>query len=124
MPKGFRDLNVYQEAYSLAMDIFHESKRFPKEEKYLLVDQVRRSSRAVCAVIAEGYRKRMYPKIFSLMMIDASAEGSETTVQLDFAFDCGYLQMEKYLEYIRKYEEIGKMLSSMSKNPEKFMSQY
>lgn len=119
--QGFRDLKVYKEAYILAMEIFKDSKEFPKEEKYSLTDQVRRSSRAVCAIIAEGYRKRKYPKKFVLMMVDADGEASETTVHLDFALDCGYLTKEKHKHYISKYAEIGKMLGGMSESPEKFL---
>jgi four helix bundle protein len=62
--KGYRDLKVYQLAYKLAMEIFQESKAFPKEERYSLTDQIRRSSRSVAANIAEGFRKRQYPKMF------------------------------------------------------------
>ena len=62
--QGFRDLKAYQKAYQLAMAIFELSKSFPKEERYSLTDQMRRSSRSVVANIAEGYRKRQYPKMF------------------------------------------------------------
>lgn len=118
---GFKDLKVYKESYELAMLIFQETKKFPKEETYSLTDQIRRSSRAVSALIAEGYRKRKFPKMFSLMMIDADAEASETRVHLDFALDCGYINKEKHSEFISKYAEIGKMLGSMADNPEKFL---
>ena len=64
IPHGFRDLKVYQLAYRLAMEIFHESKSFPPEERYSLTDQIRRASRSVSANIAEGYRKKRYPKMF------------------------------------------------------------
>ena len=64
IPHGFRDLKVYQLAYQLAMEIFHESKSFPPEERYSLTDQIRRASRSVAANIAEGYRKKRYPKMF------------------------------------------------------------
>jgi len=69
--KGFRDLKVYQLAYKLAMDIFRESKSFPKDEKYSLTDQMRRSSRSIAANIAEGFRKRQYPKMFLSKLADA-----------------------------------------------------
>jgi four helix bundle protein len=61
---GYRDLKVYQLAYKMAMEIFNESKSFPKEERYSLTDQVRRSSRSVATNIAEGYRKRRYPNVY------------------------------------------------------------
>ena len=88
--RGYRDLKVYELAYKLAMEIFNESKSFPKEERYSLTDQIRRSSRSVATNIAEGYRKRRYPNMFVSKMADADSEGTETQVWLDFAQDCGY----------------------------------
>ena len=123
MMRGHRDLKVYQLAYKLAMEIFHESKTFPQEERYSLIDQIRRSSRSVAANIAEGFRKRRYPKMFVSKMVDADGEATETQVWLDFAKDCGYLPVERYNEFIKGYEEIGKMLGSMMDKPEKFSKQ-
>jgi four helix bundle protein len=119
--KGHRDLKVYQLAYKLAMEIFKESKAFPKEEKYSLTDQIRHSSRSIAANIAEGFRKRQYPKMFVSKLADADGETTETQVWLDFAKDCEYLPPEKHKELIQSYEEVGKMLGSMMSMPEKFM---
>ncbi len=119
--KGHRDLKVYQLAYKLAMEIFKESKVFPKEEKYSLIDQIRRSSRSIAANIAEGFRKRQYPKMFVSKLADSDGEATETQVWLDFAKDCEYLQPEKHEELIKGYEEVGKMLGAMMSMPEKFM---
>ncbi|MBV6392690.1 MAG: hypothetical protein KPEEDBHJ_01914 [Anaerolineales bacterium] len=119
--KGHRDLKVYQLAYKLAMEIFKESKVFPKEEKYSLTDQIRRSSRSIAANIAEGFRKRQYPKMFVSKLADSDGEATETQVWLDFAKDCEYLQPEKHEELIKGYEEVGKMLGAMMSMPEKFM---
>ena len=88
MELGFKSLKVYQLAYKLALEIFEISKGFPKEEVYSLTDQIRRSSRSVCTNIAEAYRKRRYPKHFTSKISDADGEASETTVWLDFVFDC------------------------------------
>ncbi len=118
--KGHRDLKVFQLAYKLAMDIFNISKSFPKEEKYSLTDQIRRSSRSVAANIAEGFRKRQYPKMFVSKLADADGEATETQVWLDFSRDCEYLNPEKYNELIKGYEEVGKMLGAMMSMPEKF----
>jgi four helix bundle protein len=118
--KGHRDLKVYQLAYKLAMEIFNESKSFPKEEKYSLTDQIRRSSRSVATNIAEGFRKRQYPKMFVSKLADADGEATETQVWLDFARDCEYLLPERHAELIKGYEEVGKMLGSMMSMPEKF----
>src|SRR5574341_2203245 len=118
--KGHRDLKVYQLAYKMAMEIFQVSKGFPKEEKYSLTDQIRRSSRSVAANIAEGFRKRQYPKMFVSKLADADGEATETQVWLDFARDCEYLPHEQHTEFIKSYEEVGKMLGTMMSMPEKF----
>jgi four helix bundle protein len=89
--KGYRDLIVYQKSYTAALGIYELSKTFPAEEKYSLTDQIRRSSRSVPANIAEGWRKRKYPKMFVSKLIDCSGEASETEVWLDFSKDLKYL---------------------------------
>lgn len=120
MNKGFKSLKVYQLAYKLAMEIFNISKAFPKEEVYFLTDQIRRSSRSVCTNIGEAYRKRIYPKHFVTKISDADGECSETLIWLDFAKDCGYITEETHSTLYKDYEEVGKMLGNMGKNPEKF----
>ncbi|MGH9453484.1 MAG: four helix bundle protein [Terriglobia bacterium] len=120
MLRGHRDLKVYQMAYRLAMGIFRESKSFPVEERYSLTNQIRRSSRSVAANIAEGYRKRQYPSMFASKLADSDAEATETQVWLDFAQDCGYLSPERHKQLVAGYEEVGRMLSAMIANPEKF----
>jgi four helix bundle protein len=121
--RGYRDLKIYQLAYKLAMEIFNESKPFPKEERYSLTDQIRRSSRSVATNIAEGYRKRRYPNMFVSKMADADSEGAETQVWLHFARDCGYLAQDRHDELINGYEDVGKMLGSIIGAPEKFWKQ-
>jgi four helix bundle protein len=120
MGGSYKELNVYKKAFALAMEIFIVVKTFPPEEKYELSDQLKRSSRAVCRAIAEGYRKRQYPKHFSSKMSDADMENSETQVSLDFAFSCNYITDEKHKELTERYEEIGRMLNHMIENPEKY----
>ncbi|PZR39937.1 MAG: diversity-generating retroelement protein bAvd family protein [Azospira oryzae] len=83
--KGYRDLIVYQKAFALAMNIFRITKTFPSEEKYALIDQIRRSSRAICSCLAEAYRKRSYQGYFVNKISDADGENSETIVWLEFA---------------------------------------
>lgn len=117
--RGHKDLKVYQLAYSLAMEVFEVSKGFPKEERYSLVDQMRRSSRSVTANIAEGFRKRQYEKAFVSKLADAEAEATETQVWLDFAKDCGYLPDERREVLVRGYEEVGRMLGGMIRAPGK-----
>jgi len=118
--RGHRDLKVFQLAYKLAMEIFNESKSFPKEECDSLTDQIRRSPRSVATNIAEGYRKRRYPNMFVSKMADADSEGAETQVWLDFALDCGYLTQDRHNALIIGYEDVGKILGSMIATPEKF----
>jgi len=118
---GHKSLRVYQLAYQLAMEIIHLCKEFPSEERYSLTDQIRRSSRSVPANIAEGYRKRQYPKAFVLKMTDADGEATETGFWLDVAKDCEYLPITDYQRLTKGYEEVGKMLGNMIHHPEKFL---
>jgi four helix bundle protein len=92
----FRELLAYKKAFDLAMEIYELSKSFPLEEKYSLTDQILRSSRSVCANIAEAYRKRRYPNHFIGKLTDSDAENSETNVWLEFAFECNYITKEIY----------------------------
>ncbi|MCL5021606.1 MAG: four helix bundle protein [Bacteroidetes bacterium] len=117
---GFRDLKVFQLSYRLALDVFEFTKNFPKEEKYSLVDQIRRSSRSVPANIAEAWYKRRYQKAFVSKLVDSSAEAGETEVWIDFSNDHGYLSKEGKFELLQKYEEVNKMLNSMITQPQKF----
>lgn len=120
MAGGHKDLRVFQRAYALAMEIFNESKKFPKEERYALTDQIRRSSRSVAANISEAFRKRRYPGMFVSKLTDSDAEATETQVWLNFACDCGYLARERGEVLTRGYEEIGKLLGKMVSEPSKF----
>lgn len=119
--QGFRDLKVYQLAYRLAMEIFHLSKSFPREERYSLTDQIRRSSRSVPANIAEGYRKRQYTKAFVNKISDADGEATETQGWLNVSKNCEYLATDDFQRLIEGYEEVGRMLGGMLSNPERFL---
>lgn len=118
--RGFRDLIVYQLAYRLSVEIFEITKSFPKEEKYSLVDQIRRSSRSIPSNMAEAWSRRRYPKSFVSKLIDADGEAAETTVWLDLSKDHKYINEEKHIYFIEKYTEVFKMLNSMINSPEKF----
>jgi four helix bundle protein len=118
--QGYKDLRVYQTAYTLAMEIFRLSRAFPQEERFSLTSQIRRSSRSVVANLAEGYRKRQYPNMFVSKLADSDAEATETAVWLDFARDSGYLSLENYQHLTEGYSEVGKMLNGMITHPEKF----
>jgi four helix bundle protein len=117
---GFRDLIVYKKAYALSMEVFEISKLFPKEEKYSLTDQIRRSSRSIPANIAESWAKRIYIKAFINKLSDALAEEFETEVWLNMSHDTKYIDKESHDLLISKYDEIRKMLISMLNNPDKF----
>ena len=116
----FKELIVYKKAFTLAMEVFEVSKSFPKEEKYSLTNQIRRSSRSVCANIAESYRKRLYVRHFISKLTDSDAENSETIVWLDFSNACDYLPKEKHEKMTSEAIEIGKLLNYMMLHPEKY----
>lgn len=118
----FKKLITYKKGFKLAMDIYHVSKAFPKDEKYSLTDQIRRSSRSTCANLAEAYRKRIYPKHFISKLTDSDGENSETIVWLDFALECGYIKNEIYDPFHAECIEIGKLINYMINNPDKFGS--
>lgn len=117
---GFRKLIAYKKGFELAMEIFEISKTFPKEERYSLTDQIRRSSRSVCANIAEAYRKRTYPKHFYSKLTDSDAENSETLNWLEFSFACKYITLETKNKLESKNIEVGKIINYMMKNLDKF----
>src|SRR4030043_892169 len=112
-----RDLDVYKMAFEAAMQIFEKSRSFPIEERYSLTDQVRRSSRSVCANLAEAWRKRRYEASFISKLSDAEAEAAETQEWLEFAFQCGYLEAEIGEELLTSYDNILGKLVSMINNP-------
>jgi len=119
--KSAKDLRVYQKAYDLAMKIFEYSKSWPKEEKYSLTDQIRRSSRSVCANLREAWSKRRYAAHFISKLTDVDGENSETDTWLDFARDCQYLSEEKHRHLVEECQAVGAMLGSMIKNPTPFL---
>lgn len=117
MVKRFRDLRVYRDAFSLAREIYHVSKEWPAEERYALTDQIRRSSRSVCANIAEAWRKRRYPKYFISKLSDSDAETAETRVWLDFAVDCEYVSQDQYEDLDARYDRIqGSLVKMMTES--------
>lgn len=118
--QGFKDLIVYQKAFQLSMDILQLTKSFPKEEKYSLTDQIRRSSRSIGANLAESWAKRRYVKSFVAKLIDSQGESFETTHWLDTAMVASYMDQESYDKLSAINVEIQKMLESMINNPDKF----
>jgi four helix bundle protein len=118
---SFKDLKLYCKAKEQADRIFDQSKKFPAEEKYSLTDQIRRSSRSVCACIAEAYRKRHYPAHFVSKLSDADMENAETEVWLDFALSCNYIRREEMKLLKGLNQETGRLIGYMMNNPSKFL---
>jgi len=113
--KTHRDLDVYQVSFDIAMQIFQKSKSFHLEERYSLTDQVRRSSRSVCANLAEAWRKRRYEASFVSKLSDAEAEAAETQVWIEFAVRCGYMETKTGEELLISYENIiGKIITMIN----------
>jgi four helix bundle protein len=107
------DLDVFKRAFATAMSVFQASKRFPKEEMYPLTDQVRRSSRSVCANIVEAWRKRRYEAAFISKLSDAETEAAETQLWLQFAVECEYLDRSAARELYKTYDRIIATLVGM-----------
>lgn len=115
-----KDLEVYQAAFRLAMEIFQLSRGFPPEERYSLTDQMRRSSRSVCANLREAWARRRYPAHFLSKLSDCDGENAETDTWLDFAASAGYLDAQKHDRLSEQCAAIGRMLGQMLKNPDVF----
>ena len=118
--RHFRELEVYQMAMEAAMRVFEVSKPFVREERYSLTDQIRRSSRSVCANIAEAWRKRRYPHAFVSKLSDSDAEAAETQVWLEFAKKSGYLAPGAADELDLIYDRIQGKLVNMMNHPEQW----
>ncbi|GBD90884.1 hypothetical protein BMS3Abin04_01604 [bacterium BMS3Abin04] len=117
--RSHTELDVYKLAFDSAMEIFELSKSYPKEEKYSLTDQVRRSSRSVCSNLAETFRKRKYQKAFISKLSDCEGEAAETQVWLDFSLKCNYISMDQYKLLYEKFNHILGKLVNMALHSEK-----
>lgn len=118
--RSHEDLQVFQLAFDASMRIFELSISFPKDEKYSLTDQIRRSSRSVCANLAEAFRKRKYPKYFVSKLVDCEGEAAETQVWLLYAFKCQYIDEACKSDLDDKYNQILGKLVIMGQYPEKW----
>jgi four helix bundle protein len=118
---SFQDLRVYQAACALDEAVFLESKKWPREEMYSLNDQVRRSSRAIGANIAESWAKRRYPAHFVSKLSDADAELQETQHWMGRAKTYGYLSENQHVALIKDCHIIGGMLGKMIREPDGFL---
>ncbi len=115
------DLEVYQIAFDAAMEIFELSQNFLVEEKYSLTDQIRRSSRSVCANLAEAWRRRRYKGSFLSKLNDAEAEAAETQVWLKFAVKCQYLDVDSGRKLYSQYNQILGLIVIMTNSADKWL---
>jgi len=118
--RSHTELETYQMAFKASMEVFELTKKYPKEETYSLTDQIRRSSRSVCANLAEAFRKRKYPKHFVSKLSDCEGEAAETQVWLDFSLACNYIDENTYKSLFAKYDQILGKLVNMALHPEKW----
>ncbi len=116
-----QELDVYKKAFEAAMKIFDLSKTFPKEETYSLTDQIRRSSRSVCANLAEAWRKRRYEAAFIAKLNDSEGEAAETQTWIEFAVACNYFEREPARTLYKTYDEIIGKLVTMIIKPEQWV---
>ena len=115
-----KELEVYKRSWALSMMIFELSKRFPAEEKFAMISQIRRSSRSVCMNLREAWAKRRYEAHFIMKLTDCDGENSETETSLDYALACSYITKDQHTEMTSFSHEIGRMLNAMIAHPEKF----
>jgi four helix bundle protein len=119
--KSYKELDVYSGAMDAAMEIFQITKKFPKEETYSLVDQIRRSSRSVCSNIGEAWRKRRYKAAFIAKLNDAETEAGETQIWLEFAFRCEYIDEMIRNKVDEKYDSIIAKIIMMINTADKWI---
>ena len=119
--QSYKDLRVYQNAMNVAMDAFMITKKFPDDEKFSLTDQSRRSSRSVCANLAEAWRKRRYKAAFISKLSDAETEACETQVWMEIAQKCGYIEAKTRSEFERRYDEIIGQIVKMIQEADKWL---
>ena len=119
--RSYKDLRVFHNAFEAAMDIFNLTKRFPAEEKYSMVDQIRRSSRSVCVNLAEAWRKRRYRAAFIAKLSDSESEACETQVWIEFAKSCGYLKEKECERLDDVYELIMGQIIKMINNADQWL---
>ena len=118
---SYKDLRVYQNSMDAAMEIFQLTKTFPPEEKYSMVDQMRRASRSVCANIGEAWRKRRYKAAFIAKLSDAESEACETQIWIEFANKCNYLDVDIQEKLDKTYDHIMAQIVLMIKDAEKWL---
>jgi len=117
---SFRELDVYRLALTHSRSIYEWSLELPKEERYGLSSQIRRSSRAVGALIAEAWARRRYQNAFVEKLTQALAEAKETQAWLDHASMSGYLEEETYERYNDAWDHVCAMIRRMIQRADRF----
>jgi len=118
--KSFRDLDVYQRALELIVDINAFCNTLPDKERFVLSDQMRRSSRSVCANISEAWRKRRYKAAFISKLSDAETEAGEMQCWLDVALKLAYMPKDQYTQFDQRYEHLIAQIITMIKNADQW----
>lgn len=118
--QSFRDLIVYQKSRQLQKEIYNLTKSFPKDEKFSLTDQIRRSSRSIGANITEAWAKRRYEKHFISKLSDSDGEQMETQHWIETALECEYIDQKTSVQLIGKCLEVGRMLNGMMDKADMF----
>ena len=121
MVQSHTELESYRKAFEAAMNLFERTKAFPKEETYSLTDQVRRSSRSVCANLSEAWRRRRYHAAFVNKLNECEAEVAETQTWIEFAVRCGYMDRDCGKSLYQAYEEVLRLLVSMIRDPDPWL---
>jgi four helix bundle protein len=111
--KEYTELDVYQESVAVAKRIYELTRRFPREERYALTDQLRRASWSIGAAIAEAWSKRHYPRHFKAKLTDADAEQMETRHWVTVAATCGYISQQEADALVRQLGKVGRQLNIM-----------
>lgn len=120
MVSDFKELRIYRLAFEAAKELQDRSTEWPESEKYAMIDQIRRSSRSVCANVAEAWFKRRYPDHFVNKLSDASSEAAETIVWIGFAKEYDYLDEETAVMLEKKYRQTIGGLVKMMNNPDRW----
>ena len=116
MATSFEDLKVFKLAYKVSLEIHKATLDFPKFEQFVMADQLRRSSRSICANIVEGFAKQIQSKThFSKYLVDALGSSDETRMWLRYCLDLGYIKKEQWQNWRNQYQEISKMLTGLIK---------
>jgi len=119
--RNYRELDVYRNAMELTVQVFELTKKFPSEERFNLIDQIRRSSRSVCTNLAEAWRKRRYKAAFIAKLSDSETEAGETQVSAEIAMRCGYWNEQTFQEIDERYEKVMAQIVRMVDQPEKWL---